>query len=641
MRSVRSGAGDALRAIVRDGRSYLVFAALQLIAATVFAGALSATFGYPAAGVGLHVAYALAWVSVQTAVLGAATHAAMRVSPAAARLLVTVALGSVVAALLAIYATNAISNLAWHTNVDRTLLRRAPAHLDGVAAALRVPALALHLALAAGVVACWAAVYPFAPRIARALCRLCSGASSGGLLSTRARAACALVWTLGFPTYLLFQSVVLFAPGAGHAWRGEVISSLLLDEGERTFRDKPHLLRVSLGDVPVRRGYARMQLGEAFPNLVVINVDALRPASTQVYGYARPTTPFLLELQERKLLTRVEFATATCPDSLCGILSTLSSRHFNDITYELFKLNDLLYQIGYRVSFILSGDHSWRDIRGLVGRSVHEFSDGYGSSLRTINDDRALLEKLAAQPRWDGRPTFFFLHLMSAHPIGAKLEYDELWHDERRRAHWTALRADAAQHAAPLQRYDERVLQADGVIEQIFTLLDEKGYLGRSVVIITADHGEALGEHGQWGHGGALFQQSLRIPLLIFDSAGGRYANTAFATQVDIAPTLVDRLSLPIPATWQGRSLLAPPATRYTYHQTHVEPYRYAVIRAEQGEIHALQSGPDPDDAQRSVEQLFDLVRDPGETTDLSRSAPPGLVEDLRDHLAQYRAAEQ
>jgi arylsulfatase A-like enzyme len=175
------------------------------------------------------------------------------------------------------------------------------------------------------------------------------------------------------------------------------------------------------------------------------------------------------------------------------------------------------------------------------------------------------------------------------------------------------------------------------VIEQIFQLLGEKGYLQNAIAVITADHGEALGEHGQWGHGMGLHEEQLRVPLLFYDPAGtADYRNTEFATQVDIGPTLLARLSLPVPETWQGHSLLEPLERRYTYHQTPLEPYGFAVIRAEHGQIYKLQMAPgDPD---RPSEQLFDLLRDPGEKVDLLRSADPDLLQDLRAHLDDYRA---
>src|SRR5581483_8825839 len=112
--------------------------------------------------------------------------------------------------------------------------------------------------------------------------------------------------------------------------------------------------------------------------------------------------------------------------------------------------------------------------------------------------------------------------------------------------------------------YHNGVLQADAVIEQIFALLRRKGLLDDAIVVISADHGELLGEQGRLGHArfppiGAL----VGIPLLIYDSDGHRYPARPVASQVDIAPTLLHRIGAPIPATWGGEPLDLPPQREF------------------------------------------------------------------------------
>jgi arylsulfatase A-like enzyme len=119
-------------------------------------------------------------------------------------------------------------------------------------------------------------------------------------------------------------------------------------------------------------------------------------------------------------------------------------------------------------------------------------------------------------------------------------------------------------------RYDDKVRQADGVIQQIFAALGAKHYLDDAVVVVTGDHGEGLGER-HWAHGWHLYNEDIRIPLLFYDTpapAAKTYPDLTFGAQVDIAPTILDRLGLPIPASWEGQSLLTPTVQRFTYHQT-------------------------------------------------------------------------
>src|SRR5204862_5169484 len=110
--------------------------------------------------------------------------------------------------------------------------------------------------------------------------------------------------------------------------------------------------------------------------------------------------------------------------------------------------------------------------------------------------------------------------------------------------------------------YDNGIVEADATIEKLFGKLREKGYLANSLIVILADHGEGLGDHGLgWaglGHLRTMYQESIRIPLLIYDESDVHYGNLKFATQIDVAPTIVDRLGLRIPPSWEGRSLLSP-----------------------------------------------------------------------------------
>ncbi|MEN9559035.1 MAG: hypothetical protein RLZZ502_246, partial [Pseudomonadota bacterium] len=113
--------------------------------------------------------------------------------------------------------------------------------------------------------------------------------------------------------------------------------------------------------------------------------------------------------------------------------------------------------------------------------------------------------------------------------------------------------------AARINYYDNGVRQADAMIESILQILKNKGYLEKALVVITADHGESLGEHQRYGHVEGVFEPMLHIPLL-FQRIG--FAGTPVSafrngpnSQVDVAPTIMQELGLPSPATWQGTAL--------------------------------------------------------------------------------------
>jgi arylsulfatase A-like enzyme len=178
-------------------------------------------------------------------------------------------------------------------------------------------------------------------------------------------------------------------------------------------------------------------------------------------------------------------------------------------------------------------------------------------------------------------------------------------------------------------RYDDKVLQADGMIRRLFDALAAKHYLDDAIVVVTGDHGEGLGER-HWAHGWHLYNEDIRIPLLLYDSPGARaatYPDLSFGVQVDIAPTILDRLGLPIPASWQGQSLLSPSVRRFTRHQTYFLPNRFAVLYRDGDALFKFIATP-----QYGKEELYDLRKDAREQHNLvtDKSASAAL---LREHL--------
>jgi arylsulfatase A-like enzyme len=184
-------------------------------------------------------------------------------------------------------------------------------------------------------------------------------------------------------------------------------------------------------------------------------------------------------------------------------------------------------------------------------------------------------------------------------------------------------------------RYDDKVRQADDIIRQLFDALAAKHYLDDAVVVVTADHGEGLGER-HWAHGWDLYNEDIRIPLLLYDAPATTYNNLAFATQVDIAPTILDRLGLPIPASWEGQSLLAPTVKRFSFHQTYFLPNRFAVLDRTDQALFKYIATP-----QYGKEELYDLTHDRGEDHNLAADpSEAALVALLRDKLRPYLTDE-
>jgi glucan phosphoethanolaminetransferase (alkaline phosphatase superfamily) len=382
----------------------------------------------------------------------------------------------------------------------------------------------------------------------------------------------------------------------------------------RLFPETPEREAAERADAEER---ARLRQTKHAPrrSVILILVDCLRADHLPLYGYERETAPFLSQLYAQGRLRRVNQAFATCPDSACGILSTLASRSLPRLAVGNLKVHDVLGDLGYQVNFILSGTHAaWYELRLAYGASVTHFFDGHASGRYAPTDDRALFEGLDRVADFDGRPAFFYFHLMSAHEDGVRLPEFRRWQPDftERPKPWLPRRDGDLERK--INHYDNGVLQADALIARLWERLGAKGYLSGSLVMILGDHGEAFGEHGTVGHGKTLYQESIAVPWLIYDDAAdAAWPPLAVGAQVDVAPTMLDRLGLPIPATWEGRSLLRPSAVRQSRHDTSIGEEWTAVVRAEAGRLTKEMYS-----RRERRRYLFDLLADPQELRNLA-----------------------
>ena len=277
-------------------------------------------------------------------------------------------------------------------------------------------------------------------------------------------------------------------------------------------------------DAILQASYPRQVKGARRTNVVLIIVDSLRADHMQVYGYGRPTTPFLSQLTASGRMKKVDMAFSTCSESFCGITSTLSGREFPDISARTFQLQDVLHDEGYQTWFLLSGNHTaWNGLTSFYHATDGTLFDGSRTERYTMDDDRLVLEGLArVPPATRDQPAFFYVHLMSTHYLGVEFPTSHVF---------TTPGDDITPGAEPYaivdqlqkrDRYDDKVLQADSVIKELFIRLAAKHYLDDAIVVVTGDHGEGLGER-HWAHGWHLYDEDIRIPMLLYDVSATKY----------------------------------------------------------------------------------------------------------------------
>lgn len=363
-------------------------------------------------------------------------------------------------------------------------------------------------------------------------------------------------------------------------------------------------------------------------NVILIVGDALRPDHMGVYGYPRDTTPRLSELSTQGRVQRVDHVVAVCGESACGLLGMTRSKYVHQLSQRPFSMPEVLKRYGYRIDLILGGDHtSFYGLRQAYG-DIDSYYDGSIAAGRYANDDLLVAERVAQLPDWDGQPVMLQLHLMSTHALGrrhpeyAVFEPAESYGRLVALSGWVEPDADTVVKARNF--YDNGVRQFDAMVAQILDQLSSKGYLDHAVVIVTADHGELLGEHGRFGHQ-KVYEPSLRIPLLLirFGYEGDRISSPRLATQADIAPTILHELAMPIPSTWSGQALQRPEPRTVIHFQQANQIGLYDLRQLG----HVLKYWRD---LESGDEFAFDVLADPGEQRNM-------LNELGEEQLAGYR----
>lgn len=254
------------------------------------------------------------------------------------------------------------------------------------------------------------------------------------------------------------------------------------------------------------------------------------------------------------------------------------------------------------------------------------FEDYLGK--RAIPKDRLFFdERRAAQvneavlPWLDehaGGPFFVWVHYFDPHqPFEPAPPYDQLYADDL---------------------YDGEIAYADSRLGFLLEHLESLGVLERTLVVMTADHGEGRGEHNEETHAVLAYNSTLHVPLILRPPAGAAPAGTVVEQRVgtvDVVPTVLDLLGVRPPETLQGRSLVpfwqdgAPPAAepRYAENLSPRMTHSWGELRVLfDGRLKYIH-GPRP--------ELYDLEADPGERHDLSAERP-AEARRMRETLRRF-----
>ena len=402
------------------------------------------------------------------------------------------------------------------------------------------------------------------------------------------------------------------------------------------------------------------------PSLLLITIDTLRADHLPAYGYHRPTAPQVEALAARGItLDRV---IATIPETGPSFASLLTGRwpaalgirgNGRPLEKGIPTLATILSAAGYGTAAFVSGFPLVARLCGLE-RGFDLYDDDMPDPRGTVEHvQRFAPHTTEAAVTWlEGQgenPFFLWVHYYDVHgdyapgppydslfasgPWGARLAADDIPAYQRHGADTAA--------GSYIDRYDGEIRKVDDQIARLLQQLGSMGLTDSTLVVITADHGESLTEHGYYfDHGNELYEPSLRVPLVMagpgVPADGLRIPETARLP--DLMPTLLELLGKPVPEGIAGVSFrdwwrpgAPPPASREALSEARFQPYRALTPGADVGPKLAARDerytfilrldGP-------RVE-LYDRLSDPGETRNLFADSASGQVlEDLKTEMA-------
>ena len=379
-------------------------------------------------------------------------------------------------------------------------------------------------------------------------------------------------------------------------------------------------------------------------SVILISVDTLRADHLGCYGYKKISTPHFDSIaKEGTLFGAVD---SPVPMTLPAHTSLLTSQypfvHGVEENGQRFEagavtLAGALRSHGYRTAAFIGGyvlDASF---------GLNQGFDLYDSPFRIhqqAGEEPAELRRpaetvLRGATDWlsthSDRPFFVFIHLYDVH--------------------------QPYSHG-----YDAQVRYVDEQVGRFLLFLAAKGLANKSLVVLTSDHGESLGEHGENTHGYFIYQSTLWVPLLMHWPAGtGPHTSRVDepGSLIDVAPTILQSLGIPVPSQFQGRNLLKPSDegvySESMYARDHLgcSPLRslrvgrYKYIQAPKAELYDLSKDPaelhNVYDREKAVARSLQerLVRYAPPQRPVPTSASPEVVARLRSlgYLAGNRHA--
>jgi len=410
--------------------------------------------------------------------------------------------------------------------------------------------------------------------------------------------------------------------------------------------------------------------GSAPPNVLLIVVDTLREDVLTQGTRHRVPTPNIDALAASGIrFTNCQAQSSKTRPSVTSILTSLYppahgvEKKMDGYPPDLVHFPQILGEMGYSTVGLINNinltpffgfDHGF-DVYRYLEPSLYFGANDDASNLVIYGTARKLMEKARAgiyhvrHYYWEGeavanltsrwltasppQPFFLWVYLMDPHD-----PYFE--HPYNGKATARVVNPDPPIEQLPVlfDRYSGEVRYMDEQVGRILSALQASGKAENTIVIFTADHGEEFLDHGGWWHGTTLYQEAVHVPLIIRlpqNCLAGTVRNDP-VMGVDIAPTVLDLVSVPRPETWAGIPLFSEVADSDRVRFSEVDHEGNQVRAIRQGDWVWIEANPGNPRGLPGF-ALYNLATDPGEHADVSPRNPVVMAQ-MRNLLMDVRA---
>ncbi len=376
---------------------------------------------------------------------------------------------------------------------------------------------------------------------------------------------------------------------------------------------------------------ARQQLPNDL-NVVFVTIDTLR-AELGYMGNPRPLSPHLDALAKQSVVFERAYSLASYTGKSMGplMIGKYSSEldggflHFNRYSKRETFVQERLKAAGVYTASVQGYWYFFKDAGFERGFDVIDSSaapkvaaiEGDQTSNSDEQSDAAI--KLLATPELASRRFFMWMHFVDPHAEYAPHPEHDFGSKQR-------------------DRYDGEVAFVDHHLGRFLTALEQSPLGARTAVVVTSDHGEAFGEHGMIRHGFELWEELVRVPLIIKVPGVPARRVTARRSGIDVVPTLLDLFKVPFEARADNDFLtgesLVPDLLRAPGER---DPDRPVLIDMARGPHNAQRRALIEGDQKLTVSEgrvlgLYDLAQDPAEKNDLSKDKAATAA--MREKLA-------